>query len=238
MTLLGHLKPSESIGQIEDLPKNQHISEVVNFIESNLNEFISEYKKKYSHIKIEKGLNQELSSFFNCIVNNEPFYFQPENMEDTKRGDSPITDIGVKTKEENIVIDIYSYSKRQTFFSIEAKRLGLTGKREKEYLIGHYENGKYKDCGGVERFKKGIHGSGLKYSAIIGYVQKNDFSFWFSKINCWIDELVKDEKQNIEWTKKGKLKKIYFKQKKAKLISKNKRREDYIFLYHFWIDLK
>ena len=238
MTLLEHMKSSESIGNIEDLSENQHISEVVDFIESNLNEFISEYKKKYSHTKIEKGLNQELSSFFNCIVNNEPFYFQPENMEDTTRGDSPTIDIGVKTKEENIVIGIYSYSKRETFFSFEAKRLGLTGKREKEYLIGHFKNGKYKDCGGIERFKKGIHGSGFKYSAIIGYVQKNDFSFWFSKINYWIDELIKDESQNIEWTKEDKLTKIYFKKKKAKLISNNKRRKDYIFLYHFWIDLR
>ena len=238
MTLLEHIKSSESIGKIEGLPDNQHISEVVNFIESNLNEFISEYKKKYSHITIEKGLNEELSSFFSYVLIDEPFYFQPDNMENTSKGDSPAADIGVKTKEENIIIGIYSYSERETFFSIEAKRLGLTGKREKEYLIGHSENGKYKYCGGIERFKKGIHGSNLTYSAIIGYVQKNDFSFWFSKINFWIDELIKDEKQDIGWTKKDKLTKIHFEQKKAKLISKNKRRKDYIFLYHFWIDLR
>ncbi|NQV17364.1 MAG: hypothetical protein HQ534_02305 [Armatimonadetes bacterium] len=219
----------DSIGELSVQKRNRHISAIITFIESYLDDFIIIYYDEYSNITNETGITHELCSFFESKINEHPFYFHHEDRAIPDSGQSPSVDFGVKTREP-----FGEFKNRQTVFSIEAKRLPTLGSgREKEYVLS--PTGK---SGGIERFKKGIHGSGLKYSAIIGYVQKNDFSFWFSKINYWIDELIKDESQNIEWTEEDKLTKIYFEQKKAKLISKNKQRKDYIFLYHFWIDLR
>ena len=87
-----------------------------------------------------------------------------------ERGDSPQVDIAaISTLEEGIVIGAKAYE-GESFFSMEAKRLAKLGSnRLMEYLIGRPENRKYNNCGGVERFKQGIHGRKLDYGAIIGY---------------------------------------------------------------------
>ncbi len=44
--------------------------------------------------------------------------------------------------------------------------------------------------GGIERFKHNLHGVNLKQSSIVGYVQREDNKYWFTKINNWIKELI------------------------------------------------
>lgn len=210
------------IGVIEGLKPSAHVESIIAFLENHLVGFIHLYNKKYIGVSNEIAITQKLEFYLSPFLKEEisSFNLTKEYVEDTYAvKKSPQSDLA-----------FYLDGDDEAFFCIEAKRLSGNSK---EYVFS--QTGK---TGGIERFKKGIHGSGLKYSAIIGYVQKNDFSFWFSKINCWIDELIQDEKQDIKWTEEDKLTKIYFEQKKAKLISKNKRRKDYIFLYHFWIDLR
>ncbi len=161
-------------------------------------------------------------------------------MENPEHGNSPQVDIGTITKsEQGIVIESKSYSKNESFFSLEAKRLGkLEKKRSKEYLIGRFENDKYMNSGGVERFKQGIHGNNLKYSAIIGYVQKYDFSHWYNQINSWIDDLIQKQiKSPVNWTLNDKLSQVYSESSTAKFTSVNSRQNDSVTLFHLWIKL-
>ena len=195
------------IGRLEGPKPDTSVLTVVAFIEKQLVEFSARYSD--SSITNEKGLTQELCVLLNFYVQKEgyPFWFEKEYMEEPKQGDSPQVDIGViSSREAGIVIGSKCYN-RESFFSIEAKRLDKISKaREKEYLVGRIEKGKYKDCGGVERFKKEIHGKGLRYAAIIGYVQAFAFDYWHNTINSWVDELIGEiMDSSVRWSEKDKL---------------------------------
>jgi hypothetical protein len=169
-----------------------------------------------------------------------PFLFDKEYMEDVEKGDSPQVDIGVISFENRgIFINSRYYSSRESFFSMEAKRLDKISKiREKEYVLGHFENGRYIDCGGVERFKKEIHGKGLQYAAMIGYVQKVDFEYWLHAINSWIDDLIAEKiPSTVNWSKKDKLSALRKTPETAKFQSENSRKTGSIVLFHLWVNL-
>ncbi|MDY0015726.1 MAG: hypothetical protein RBS13_05900 [Bacteroidales bacterium] len=86
-----------------------------------------------------------------------------------------------------------------------------------------YVSGK---TGGIQRFKENKHGVGLLYSAMIGYIEIEDFNFWHNKVISWISE-------KTEHLKTIEIKEI------AKLKSKHKRNIEKtpIELIHFWLDL-
>lgn len=113
--------------------------------------------------------------------------------------------------------------------------------RIKEYL---YSNPIGKINGGVERFKLELHAKNLKESAIIGYIQKNNISYWQKTINSWVDELVKNSNHpDILWTEKDKL--VLYKMLRQacveKFVSENLRKSKGSFstgpiiLYHYFL---
>lgn len=214
------------------------ITAVVGCVERVLIEFSNKYKN--SKTKNERGLTQELEIMLNLYALNKchPFRFQKEYMEDPERGDSHTVDFG--TLPTNlIVIESKTCHENKSFFSMEAKRLAKLGSnRLMEYLIGRLEKGKYKSCGGVERFKQGMHGRNLNYGAIIGYVQENDFVYWHDLINSWVKELINKKIPSlVNWMPKDKLEKEYIKSTTAKFISVNSRQDDTITLFHLWASL-
>ena len=231
--------PSVSEGTIRGPAHDASILAVVAFVERHLTRFSEEYTG--STIKNEKGLTQHLVLLLNFYANTEryPFWFDREHMENPELGNSPQVDIGTIAKERSIVIESKAYSNKESFFSLEAKRLGkLEKKREKEYLIGRFEKKKYISSGGVERFKQGIHGGTLKYGAILAYVQIYDFSHWHKQINAWIEELIQKQIQSpVSWTCQDKLKKKYIQSVTAKFISVNSREKDSVTLFHLWTNL-
>ena len=237
--MLADTHKSMASGKIEGPEINAHIIAVVDFVELILITFSDKYTD--SNIKNEKGLTQKLVLILNSHALREyyPFWFDKEYMEIPERGDSPQVDIGtITTLEEGIVIGAKTYTD-ESFFSMEAKRLGNLGeKRSKEYLIGRYQNEKYIHCGGVERFKQGKHGRKLEYGAIIGYVQEHDFIYWQGSINSWIDDLIqKNLYSPVPWLLKDKLKKDYIRSTTAKFISISSRKNNFITLFHLWAKL-
>lgn len=78
------------------------------------------------------------------------------------------------------------YSIYDPFLVFEGKRLPppRNGGREREYVTG----GEAK-CGGIQRFKLGLHGSKHEIAALIGYVQRDELATWFERINIWIKDL-------------------------------------------------
>ncbi len=229
-----------SAGRMEGPEPDASILAVVAFVEKLLIRFSKKYAG--STIENEKGLTQQLVLLLNFHANAEGclFRFDKEYMEHPERGDSPQVDIGTITKfERGIVVEAKKYGPYESFFSLEAKRLGNLGKkRSKEYLIGRFEKKKYINSGGVERFKQRIHGGSLKYGAMIAYVQQNSFHHWHTKINSWIDELIQKRLYSpVSWTRKDKLRKKYIISATAKFVSVNSRGSDSVTLFHLWADM-
>lgn len=219
-----------------ELEKETSINAVADFIRVHFKEFAKRNKGLIE--QNETGLTQNLCIFFNRNSHELPFFFQSEYMEDTSRGNSPQVDIGTFSKDEKITVSDRIYGEEDSFFSMEAKRLPTPGhKREKEYVIGHGT-----ECGGIERFKKCIHGNELKYAAVIAYVQGNSFDYWFMEINKWIDELAKEN--GSIWSSNDRLKGHVEKDRHffVELTSENSRFKEgiqieNIYLFHFWVNL-
>ena len=212
---------SYNIGRIECLEPSAHVVSIVIFLERHLDGFINLYREKYSRISIEPVITQKIEMYLNPFLKEELSTFNLTKeyvVNDYPERKSPQCDLA-----------FYLDRNDRAIFCIEAKRLF---DYNKEYV---YSNTGI--SGGIERFKKGIHGEGLTHSAMFGYVQKHDFEYWYSKINKWIDEIIIDDSQEIEWNKNDKLIKVSCNSKTAKLISDSKREKDSIVLYHIWLNL-
>lgn len=85
--------------------------------------------------------------------------------------------------------DFFFYPNEQnvstaSIFSVESKRLPSPDKsREKEYVIGDKNNG------GIERYKTEKHGKDLYECGLLGFIEKEDYKFWLTTINSWIEYL-------------------------------------------------
>lgn len=210
------------------------IKSVIEFIELHFAGFSHKVKGELS--TSEKSLTDRLCKYLNRNASAYPFFFQHENVENHTSGISPQTDIGTLSNNEQLTIGDRSYGENDSFFSIEAKRLPTPGQnREREYVIGHD-----KPSGGIERFKKRIHGKNLKYAAVIGYIQKENADYWFLQINDWIGELITSVPE--EWNENDKLVKSQCDVANLnKFTSMNLKEvtgeEEVIKLFHFWINL-
>ncbi|TFF33954.1 hypothetical protein [Mucilaginibacter psychrotolerans] len=213
------------------------IKAVIGFLRINLLKFASDNKNH--RILPEESTNQLLCGFLNKEAKKEPFRFQPEFIEEISSGRSPKVDFGTLSDEEKIVISDREYGEDDSFFSFEAKRLPTPGSgREREYVTGIAP----KVSGGIERFKKGVHGAKIKYAAIVGYVQKETFNHWFLKINGWIDELAVIDSTGL-WKTTDKLAcddinvPVFIELFSAHNRIATGATLTNIELYHFWIDL-
>lgn len=163
---------------------------VIEFLNVHLPSFAPDFEEMRGSTVIEgeEDISQELCNYLQnrTYDPNQMFMFQFER----KRMKSPRkSDFGVIAR---------SFGRPQlsrAFFVIEAKRLPTPGKnREREYVEGNY--------GGIERYKRGHHGMGLRESAIVGYIQKEDHAYWFKQINGWIGALISSNTDaEIEWNK-------------------------------------
>jgi len=209
-----------NMGNFHQLGSRKSITKVIEHIEEYLPNFIFESKSK--GIRVEKGLNHLFVRIMDC---HDLFQFMNEDLEDPTRGNSPAIDIGIYTRGDSST----------RFFAIEAKRLdtGIANyaQRKKEYVVNN--NG-----GGIERFKKAIHGTELLCAGMIGYIQTDDFTIWENRINNYIKEEIESSTIGISWSsddllKLEKLNTIY-----ATYGSKHLRSAgDEIDLYHIWIQL-
>ncbi|MDW3197634.1 MAG: hypothetical protein R8G66_35035 [Cytophagales bacterium] len=210
------------------------IHAVVHFIDQYFPRFAEKVRGEIT--TSESSLTDKLCTYFNRQASEYPFFFQPEKLQDHTTGQSARADLGTMSQNENMGVGDYSYQEWESFFAIEAKRLPTPGhNRQREYVIGQE-----KENGGIERFKKRIHGSDLEYSAIIAYVQKEDFEYWYIKINDWIGELIANT--SGEWKEEDKLIKTpSYSGPLARFQSDHQKNTeeppDKIRLFHFWIAL-
>lgn len=121
-------------------------------------------------------------------------------------------------------------------YDIEAKRLPTdkeNGDRETEYVHGQSK----KDSGGIERFKTGSHGYGLPKSAMLGYIEEDNFGYWHQKINEWIFN--KASSTPSEWNINEQLIDLFIDTSQNYSITRfvANRESDSIDLFHLWIKM-
>jgi len=191
------------------IQKNQTVVSILNFVKNKLPQFAEEFKQAESGLYKEDDITQELLSFFDDHARSENFLFRFHE----KKG----IDITILASPHQIA--------SKPIFMIEAKRLEKT----------HYDYVNIPN-GGIERLKREQEGFdyNLNQAAILGYIQDHDKSYWFSKINKWIDANIEKE-TDIVWSKQDKL---TSNEPVSDYFSKHDRVSlDPITLYHFWINL-
>lgn len=151
----------EKIGTLNLDKKILSVENVIEYIKLNIQDFVD----KYSNRITEDELTEHLLILLNQTPSeNKPFYFHHQKIQKRSKGNTPKVDISLFSgNKETIIFNAQSYANDEPFFVIEAKRLDskIDKRREKEYVVGRFEQQKYKNTGGIERFKKEIHGNKL-----------------------------------------------------------------------------
>lgn len=224
--------PSQIVGEENiDASPLVSIKAILDYLDKHLPNFPEFLEVKKINIA-EVRISQVLCPFLNISRKLDEVYlfeFERETMDEDSQHSSDFA-----------VIDVKDFLKSpfplKPLFTIEAKRLPTPGNdkdgnsREKEYVEGK--------LGGIERYKRGYHGKNLPQSAMIGYVQKENCDHWFDKINQWITDLIRNNKDTtINWNKADLLECISDSPTMKKCKSTNKRAADDITLFHYLISL-
>lgn len=232
-TKIGSGSVSSGLLSEETLQKDLSLEAIVSFIRAQLPYWATDPDTPKS--EAENALNESLCGFLNIQSRNHlPLcHFMHEVSQLGRRK----VDVAAKPVQ-HILVEGHLYTKNDPVFVLEGKLLPPPGKkREREYLTGL----EGEITGGVQRFKLGEHGGKLNEAAIIGYVQKNSFHYWFVTINSWIDELILSD-QDLEWQESEKLGLLQEDTLTAYSISNNlrdaqKSKSNSILLHHFWVNL-
>jgi len=232
--LANSFSSSLSIG----IPNFTYSSKLENVYEETLLEAVPEFIHgliSYKRTKSldEEGFSQEYVTALNrCLINNQKGILAvPEYKDFYTVGANPVKRVDIA-----FVSSVQGASKIK-LYTVEGKRLPTgTGNREKEYIYGFFSSGS--PSGGVQRFKTGDHGYGLPKSALLGYVEENDFSYWHKTINNWIVD--KAEELPGEWKKDEQLQKLDIDSNQNCSISHSLayRESDIIDLFHLWVKTK
>jgi len=220
----------DAIGILDSAPNGSIVNHIISYVSSILSIFeanINDNENAITH-KLCLLLGQKKPSEY-------PYFFHHQNLENENTNTS--TDFAVYGTME------YSNTSNQSALVVfEAKRLtaGLPNKREREYVIGEYSQGQQvHNSGGIERFKNERHGKNIAIAGIIGYVQTEDFSYWFERINKWIqDEIEKPHNPSLTWIVDDKLSIVNSENRLSQYISKSIRLSgDAIELRHLWVNI-
>ncbi len=181
MNKLSDTNKNVAIGKFPDIKPNTVLTKIIQSIYDSYAPFFSAIKNHFSQdLHTEKSLVQEF------VIQND---CQLRNILPSIRIEKEYTDNFYKTKgiPDFAFIPLEEGVSHTPLFIVEAKLLPAPEKsREKEYVIGHNENG------GIERFKLGKHGTGLFKCGLLGFMTMQSESFWINNINSWILQLSKE----------------------------------------------
>ena len=189
-----------------------HQLRILDFLRNNLIQFSEDFIKTPRRnlsqdidINIENYISQELSFFLNNNVSESGYLFGFQ-----------------ATGPDILVRQIGSEVHGQTLFFIEAKRLPPTS--NKDYVRS-----------GMGRFKREEHGKQHRIAAMLGYVQSEDFEYWYKEVNSWIGDLIAANNKDIRWERQDKICIIQIKDIGEYKSTHRRITKDSITLYHFWI---
>lgn len=204
--------------EISSLPPDQTTKAILGFLEMWLPDFRTEYLSTY------------LSSLEDKISENLHLYLQAK---------AKANDLLFHFNEKKGVDFLIYIEPRAMFakpiFVIEAKRLPSSN-NGKEYVQGR--------TGGIERFKREQEGFILdrNHCAMVAYVQKHTFEYWFERINRWLAELIADNENydEFDWEDSDKLVELLSETEHiATFISSHSRKTlTRLTIRHFWLDMR
>lgn len=162
---------------------NHEVEVILRFIDENITSFPTYYKANSESNK-ENWITFLLVKHFKICIHEKGDFFPFDFVKNPAQAQSgKETDIGV--------IALTRESKPVTIIEFEAKRFSETS-NNKEYVCGAR--------GGMERFKRGEHGSHLSICGMFAYVQSRTSDEWIQKVNSWISELAQSKSDpEIEW---------------------------------------
>ena len=182
------------------------------------------FKKASKQPNILKPLNEnKLTQIFveqvEVKIKSNPFIGVKNQYSDLFLGTKGIPDFYFHKVEEGV--------QHEPVFIVESKRLP-SPTFETEYVKGKKKNG------GIERYKIEKHGKGFSECGMLGFIEKDNYSFWLTKINKWIEDL---SNSDTTWNKDEVLKVMenrtdffYLHSNVHTTSLKN------ILLHHFWIE--
>ncbi|MVO10596.1 hypothetical protein GOQ30_15590 [Flavobacterium sp. TP390] len=225
-----------------NIDTNTYVNEIILFIEQKLNLF-PDYLKNSSilqnlpnTIEGENKITENLCVFFNTHEKKYTYTFEKQDNYEFQFSNQS-TGKGHRTYDTGVIL-ANTKGNLGKIVVMEAKRLPTPGsKREKEYVEGN--------LGGIERFKKEVHSQEISnnLAIMIGYIQGENSSHWYAKVNEWINEqLQQSTNPDISWFEEDKLKIdlnfICENEKITKYLSAHSRITlDKINLNHYWMIL-
>lgn len=216
---LGKEFKSAKTGRSELLAAKKY-AVLFSFIDTHIEGFATYFTRNNSNLRRENSITARLTNYLQEQNDESDKYFRFTNqwpIEDT----GLTTDIGV----------IKNFSSEEPFCCVEAKRLETTT-HSTQYVHG--------SRGGIERFKRELHGAEHRYAIMVGYIQKHDVDHWLDEVNGNIrlkadNEPTEDE---IEWSYHEQLKKSAGLFGGLRCVSRHSRKSgSKIELRHFWINL-
>lgn len=139
----------------------------------------------------ETRLTAQLCSHLNSACRHSSWdHFQFKREEPDEVHANRAIDLAVAPRGSIIWLEGREYSEYQTLLPIECKRLPTPAgadRDEREYLFS-----RFRSTGGVDRFKRGLHGANHRRVAMIGYVQEHTIAHWHAQVATWLRGLVSE----------------------------------------------
>lgn len=203
--------------RFDNLPTTPYLNIVFSIIRKGIIKSSSKLKPSDN-----EGLkNQMLAETFNYIGTTNESLWIGVGKENVSEGKQSREDIYFHLNDEN----------HTRIFFVEGKRLPkYKTKIQQEYVIGTNSFGN--PSGGIERFKKGIHGkpNEIFNNGLIAYVENESIKHWEDNVNCSIrDNFTSDEIITMKDGFTNEFLSIH--QFECESIS------TYFKLHHFWIEL-
>ncbi len=201
---------------ITSLPVNQTTIAIINLI----SKWLPAFREKFISEPFSTGedaISRELGIFLNHNIESFVFRFHERQGVDFQ-----------------ILIKSYQLW-AEPIFMIEAKRLPSSN-NSKEYVIGH--------TGGIERFKREHRdfSFGINNCAMVAYVQKYTFDYWFNRINGWLTQLIvdSDNYDGFDWEDSDKLVAVSSNPIEVARYTSNHSRKTLprLTIDHFWLDMR
>lgn len=181
----------------------------------------------------EDGFTQEYEAALNRVLFNNPkgVLVGREYKDYSTLGANPLKQVDIA------FYPMEMWASKKALYTVEAKRLPTgKGKRKKEYVSGLFSKSA-SPSGGIQRFKTEDHGCGLSKSAMLGYVEEYDFSYWHNTINVWIADKAKE--LPAEWIEDERLQNLIIDPTEICSVCRSvaNRKSDSIELFHLWIKI-
>lgn len=188
-------RPIPALGNLDAgvLQLGAFCREIVTFIEGELP--VWRQRPEIAEVEDEPRLNQSLCLHLDTVSRHQ--FDSIRFVQEPIQGAGRNADIGAFPTKA-ITVQGRGYQDHEQLLPIECKRLPTPPDSRRSDL--EYVHGKPgQRTGGIERFKRGLHGRENEHALMIAYVQEKSFNHWSSAINTRLAHLAKQGSDDGLW---------------------------------------